>query len=136
MALVHGPVAARSTSDLSRRSREVKASLILAARSLLKAVHILFTSTPSPPLPAALRLEISAHIDKKKSEIYFSSHIKNILTENRESTLPQNYKILPLCEVDSERFRELTESAHARIFAAFGTCIALALQVENEFQAN
>jgi len=52
-ALDHGPVAARSTSDWSRRSREVKASLILAARRLSKAVHILFTSTPSFPLPAA-----------------------------------------------------------------------------------
>jgi hypothetical protein len=77
-----------------------------------------------------LRLEISAHIDKKKSEIYFSSHIKNILTENRESTLPKNYKILPSCEVDSKRFRELTESERARIFAAFGACIAIARWVE------
>ena len=82
------------------------------------------------PLPAGLRLETSAHIDKKKSEIYFSFHIKKILTEKRGSTLPKNYKTLPSCEVDSERFRELTESAHARIFAAFGACIALGLWVE------
>jgi hypothetical protein len=87
---------------------------------LLKAVHILFTSTPSFPLPAGLRLETSAHIDKKKPEIYFSSHIKKILTEKRGSTLPKNYKTLPSHEVDSERFRELTESVHARIFGAFG----------------
>jgi hypothetical protein len=94
---------------------------------LLKAVHILFTSTPSFPLPAGLRLETGAQIDKKKSEIYFSSHIKKILTEKRGSTLPKNYKILPSCEVESARFRELTESAHARIFSVFGTRIALAL---------
>jgi hypothetical protein len=94
---------------------------------LLKAVHILFTSIPSFPLPAGLRLETSAQIDKKKSEIYFSSHIKKILTEKRGSTLPKNYKTLSSCEVDSERFRELTESAHARIFAALGAYISLAL---------
>ena len=70
-ALDHGPVAARSTSDWSRRSREVKASLILAARRLLKAVHILFTSHSLFPLPAGLRLETRARIDKKKSKIYF-----------------------------------------------------------------
>jgi len=56
-----------------------------------------------------LRLETSARIDKKKSEIYFRLTSKKILTENSESTLPKNYKTLPSCEVDSERFRELTE---------------------------
>jgi hypothetical protein len=74
-----------------------------------------------------LRVETCAHIDKKKSEIYFSSDIKKILTEKRGSTFHKNYKTLPSGEVDFERFRELTESAHARIFAAFGGCIALAL---------
>jgi hypothetical protein len=77
-----------------------------------------------------LRLEISALIDKKKSEIYFLFHIKKILTEKRGSTLPKNYKILPSREVNSERFCELTESAHARIFAAIGACLAIALSVE------
>jgi len=76
---------------------------------LLKAVHILFTSTPSFSLPAGLRLETSAHIDKKKSEIYFWFHIKKILTKKRESTLPKNYKTLPRAKADSERFGELTE---------------------------
>jgi len=83
-----------------------------------------------------LRLEISARIDKKKSEIYFSSHIKNILTENRESTLPKNYKILPLCEVDCKRLRELTESARARIFAPLGHASRSLDGSKNEIQAD
>jgi len=52
------------------------------------------------------------------------------LTENSESTLPKNYKPLPSGEADSERFRELTEWAHARIFSASGARTAIAQRFE------
>jgi len=68
-------VAAGSAFEFSRLSRAVKASFILAARSFSE----MFTSYSHrlPFRPASgLRLEIGAKIDKKKTELYFSSHKK------------------------------------------------------------
>jgi len=80
--------------------------------SLLGDYQKLFTSYSHPlPLSPCQRLEIRnqrAHRQEKISNL-FSSHIKKILTENSESTLPKNYKPLLSGEADSERFRELTE---------------------------
>ena len=64
---------ARLASELSRLSVEIGASLIFAARSFSE----MFTSYSHDSLfalPAGLRLETAAKIDKKKTEIYFSSH--------------------------------------------------------------
>jgi len=40
-------------------------------------------------LPAGLRLETSAKIDKKKTEIYFLSPQKKILTEKENERVPE-----------------------------------------------
>jgi hypothetical protein len=71
-----------------------------------------------------LRLETAAHIDKKKPEFYFSPHIKKILTEKSKRAWSKTKKMVPGREVGSEKFRELTESAHTRIFARFGARFA------------
>jgi hypothetical protein len=47
----------------------------------LRAVHILLTFTAIRPA-SGLRLETATKIDKEKSEFYFLSRIKKILTEN------------------------------------------------------
>ncbi len=57
---------------------------ILAAGGLLGNVHILFTSAFFLPCPTGLRLETAVKIDKKKTELYFSSHEKNFLTEKEK----------------------------------------------------
>jgi hypothetical protein len=49
---------------------------ILTAESFLGNVHILFTTALFLPCPTGLRLEIAVKIDKKKTELYFSSHEK------------------------------------------------------------
>ncbi len=49
---------------------------ILAAGGFLGNVHILFTSAFFLPCPTGLRLETAVKIDKKKTELYFSSHEK------------------------------------------------------------
>jgi hypothetical protein len=83
-----------------------------------------------------LRLETAAHIDKKKSEFYFSSHIKKILTEKSKRAWSKTAKMVPAWEVDSERVRELTGSAHTRIFAPFEARFALAPRAGDEFETN
>lgn len=57
---------------------------ILAAEGFLGNVHILFTTVLFLPCPTGLRLEIEVKIDKKKSELYFSSHKKKFLTEKEK----------------------------------------------------
>jgi hypothetical protein len=63
----------------------------------------LFTSyshhCPSRPA-SGLRVEIGSKIDKKKSEFYFSSAIKKILTEKSETALPGNTKSINSTSVD------------------------------------
>jgi hypothetical protein len=49
---------------------------ILAAKVSEKCSHLIH-SCSVPALPAGFRLEISVEIDKKKTELYFSSHKKN-----------------------------------------------------------
>ena len=66
-------ITAGLASELRRMSVEVGASLILSGRSFSE----MFTSYSHRllfALPAGLRLETAAKIDKKKTEIYFSSH--------------------------------------------------------------
>jgi hypothetical protein len=72
----------------------------------------LFTSyshhCPSRPA-SGLRLEIGPKIDKKKSEFYFSSAIKKILTEKTKRHCPGTQN-------QSTR-QVLTELPHTRIFS-------------------
>jgi hypothetical protein len=71
----------------------------------------------TPSLPASgLRLETASNIDKKKSELYFSSPVKKTLTEKSKSTLPQATKSSRPRAGHSESFGELTSLAHTRIF--------------------
>jgi hypothetical protein len=60
---------------VSRLSVEIGASLIFAARSSQKCSHLIHIDSPFA-LPAGVRLETAAEIDKRKTEIYFSSHKK------------------------------------------------------------
>jgi hypothetical protein len=52
--------------------------------SFLGNVHILFTTAFFLPCPTGLRLETAVKIDKKKTELYFSSREKNFLTEKEK----------------------------------------------------
>jgi hypothetical protein len=54
---------------------------------------MLFTSPRSCPA-SGLRLEIAAMVDKKKSEFYFSSALKKILTEKAKRGYPGKTKII------------------------------------------
>jgi hypothetical protein len=56
----------------------------------VQRISELFTrySHHCPPRPASgLRLEIGPNMDKKKSELYFSSPVKKFLTEKRNGVL-------------------------------------------------
>jgi hypothetical protein len=78
-------------------------------------------------LPAGLRLETAAKIDKKKTEIYFSSHKKKILTENQTERAREDQTCSPRAQLTPKLLRcrnELTELARARIFAAFRRPVA------------
>jgi hypothetical protein len=63
----------------------------------LGTVHTLFTSLPSRPA-SGLRLETARNLDKKKSEFYFLSLSKKILTEkpNRASRKSEIVLLLAL----------------------------------------
>jgi hypothetical protein len=59
----------------------------LQGAGYFKTVHRLFTSLPSRPA-SGLRLETRRNVDKKKSEFYFSTPLKKILTEKRNGAFP------------------------------------------------
>ena len=59
-------------------------SLLKVSRKCSQLIHIGSLSA----LPAGLRLEIAAKIDKKKTEIYFSLNQKNFLTEKEKRACP------------------------------------------------
>jgi len=69
---------------------------------------MLFTSLPSRPA-SGLRLEIVPNFDKKKSEFYFSSALKKILTEKRNEAVE---KSKPDCHV--EKLTEMRRSCTFR----------------------
>jgi hypothetical protein len=56
-----------------------------------KCSHLIHNCSLSA-LPAGLRVETAVKIDKKKTELYFSSHEKKFLTENRNARVPGNDK--------------------------------------------
>src|SRR4030095_2784357 len=56
-----------------------------------KCSHLIHNRSLSA-LPAGLRLETGTKIDKKKTELYFSSREKNFLTEKRNARVPGNDK--------------------------------------------
>jgi len=65
-------------------SVEVRCRSFSLRGSFLGNVHILFTTAFLLPCPTGLRLETAVKIDKKKTELYFSSHEKNFLTEKEK----------------------------------------------------
>jgi hypothetical protein len=56
-----------------------------------KCSHLIHNCSLSAPTPG-LRLETGVKIDKKKTELYFSSHQKKFLTEKRNARVPGNDK--------------------------------------------
>jgi hypothetical protein len=56
-----------------------------------KCSHLIHNRSLSA-LPAGLRLETGTKIDKKKTELYFSSREKKFLTEKRNARVPGNDK--------------------------------------------
>jgi hypothetical protein len=56
-----------------------------------KCSHLIHNCSLSA-LPAGLRLETGTKIDKKKTELYFSSREKKFLTEKRNARVPGNDK--------------------------------------------
>jgi hypothetical protein len=54
-----------------------------------KCSHLIHNCSVSA-LPAGLRLETAVKIDKKKTELYFSSRKKKILTEKINAGVPRN----------------------------------------------
>jgi hypothetical protein len=66
----------------------------LQGAGYIKTVHRLFTSLPSRPA-SGLRLETTRNADKKKSEFYFSTVLKKILTEKRNGAFPKMTVSLP-----------------------------------------
>jgi hypothetical protein len=62
-------------SEFSRLSVEVGASFILTAKNFQKCSHLIHIDSLFA-LPAGVRLETAAEIDKKKTQIYFLSQQK------------------------------------------------------------
>jgi hypothetical protein len=70
---------------------EVRCRSFSLLKSFKKCSHLIHNCSLFA-LPAGLRLETGTKIDKKKTELYFSSREKNFLTEKRNARVPGNDK--------------------------------------------